>query len=100
MQNDDTIEMTILVPRAAVAVRAPASKWMRAVDSPLGERLVRKLAREGVFPSARPTKHLLIDREAHDRWIESHTRAPNAPPPANDDEADLASAFGVRRRGA
>jgi hypothetical protein len=76
------------------------SRWMRGIDSPLGMRAVRRLVAEGVLPSARPIKHLLIDREAHDRWIAAHAST-TAPSNDNDgdknDDADLDAAFGIRR---
>ena len=51
-----------------------ASRWMRAASSPLGARLVRRLVREGAIASARPSKHLLVDRAQHDQWIVAHAR--------------------------
>ena len=84
---DDYIRTLVRAELAAVTVPT-ASRYLRAVDSPLGDALVRRLVRDGVIASARPSKHLLIDRAQHDAWIAEHSRA-QLPPSAPSVDADL-----------
>lgn len=80
----------------AIVAETPAlvgSAWMRATDSPLGFRRVRRLVADGALQAARPGKFLLVRRDEHDAYIAQHAVTVDA---ANEGD-DLASAFGVER---
>lgn len=91
---DDLVER--IVERKLAAHNATPSRWMRAAESPLGLRRVRKLVQANTIEAARPSKHLLVDRAQHDAWIAAHpVEAKRATVATADD--DLAAAFGVER---
>lgn len=94
-EDEDTIEVRI--PRSALrVVIPPPSRWMQAKESPLGISKIRALVKEHEIPASRPGKHLLIDREAHDAWIDKH-RVHSTPVPTEDETA-IAALLGLERK--
>lgn len=73
-----------------------ASRWMRAVDSPLGRGTVAKLVADGTIAATKPAKHLLIDRVQHDGWIAEHA-VDRAVAAVDDDDVDPIIMAGGRR---
>ena len=61
------------------------SRWVR-VSSLAEPKLARRWVREGKLPSARPSKHLLVDVTVFDELVAQHARNTA---PANDTDGDL-----------
>lgn len=93
--SDSDALKALEVLRSWLGSPAPTtSEFMDSAESPAGQRAVRVAVQRGELEGFRPGKRLLVKRNAHTAWLESHRVAPKekAPVPKN-----LVDRLGPRR---